>query len=221
MNLLYIFILCCLSVSCVSPRYNKNKIVQVYDEPKHKLVFKKGEVKILDVQIMPHDTTQFHIHSNPMFFVSLGWQKDAGQQLNAKWSEYEPEWPSGEIDSDTTYSSKPIIHRSTNGGNTLSHLIGIVNTGKGMNSSYNSDGYEVANRWFRSKRIVLNFGDTVNIPKSNFPVVLVIISGSQLLVVQDKMSKIYDTKWIYLQGKHTLINPSNDELKIIQIEMLN
>ncbi len=221
MKLFYIFSVCIIITSCINSKNSKSKIYQVYEDPMHKLVFEKGEVKILDVQIKPQDTTQFHIHSNPTFYVSLGWQKDAGQPLNGKWSSYNPEWPNGEVDCDTSYASKPIVHRATNGGNSLSRIIGIINTGNGITSSYNSKGYEIANRYFRSKRIFLNPRDTANIPKSDFPIVLVVVSGTKLQVIQENGNKTYDTKWFFLEGKYSLVNPSDDKLIVIEIEVLN
>ena len=220
-NLFYIFSLGCLMISCTSPGSDKNKIVQVYAEPMHQLVFEKGEVKILDVQIMPHDTTQFHIHSNPMFYVSLGWQKDAAQLLNGEWGAYDAEWPGGEVDSDTSYALTPIVHRATNGGTTVSRLIGIVNMGKGISVNNNSTEYEVANKWFRSKRIFLDAGDTINTPKPDFPVILVVVSGTKLKIIPNKGKENFERKWFYLEDKYTLINLGDAKLEIIKIEVLN
>jgi uncharacterized protein YcfL len=47
---------------------NKNKFLEVYEEPMHKLVFEKDELKIIDVQINPRDTTQFHLHTQCFCF---------------------------------------------------------------------------------------------------------------------------------------------------------
>lgn len=43
----------------------------VRNEPRHHNVFENDYVRILDVFIPPHDTTQFHIHSTPSVFVML------------------------------------------------------------------------------------------------------------------------------------------------------
>jgi hypothetical protein len=79
---------------------------------------KKDELKIIDVQINPRDTTQFHLHRYPMF-LSLGVQKAADQAPNSNWivSDVDEEWPNGETASDTSYINKPVVHRVTRGTN--------------------------------------------------------------------------------------------------------
>jgi quercetin dioxygenase-like cupin family protein len=43
----------------------------VRNEPRHHNVFENDYVRILDVFIPPHDTTQFHIHNTPSIFIML------------------------------------------------------------------------------------------------------------------------------------------------------
>ena len=38
------------------------------------LIFEKNKVRILDVQIAPGEITQYHVHAQPMFYISLGWE---------------------------------------------------------------------------------------------------------------------------------------------------
>jgi hypothetical protein len=45
--------------------------VQVRNEPRHTNVFENKYIRILDVNIKPHDTTQWHIHSTPSVFLLL------------------------------------------------------------------------------------------------------------------------------------------------------
>ncbi|HTE01869.1 MAG TPA: hypothetical protein VK668_21415 [Mucilaginibacter sp.] len=48
---------------------NANAQVQVRNEPRHKNVFENKYIRILDVNIQPHDTTMFHVHSTPSVFL--------------------------------------------------------------------------------------------------------------------------------------------------------
>ena len=43
----------------------------VRNEPRHHNVFENDYIRILDVFVAPHDTTQFHIHSTPSVFITL------------------------------------------------------------------------------------------------------------------------------------------------------
>lgn len=45
--------------------------VQVRDEPRHHNVFENKCVRLLDVYLAPHDTTQYHVHSTPSVFLVL------------------------------------------------------------------------------------------------------------------------------------------------------
>lgn len=222
LNSCYILIVYSIILSSCTNHNGENlKIVEVYDEPKHIVVYQKNDVKILDEQLMPHDTTLFHIHKNPIFYVSFGWQKDAGQLLNGEWSEYEPEWPLGEIYCDTSYASKPIIHRSTNGGNSKSRLIGILNMGSGKDSSCNSDEYEICNKWFRSNRIVLNEGDTITSSKPDFPFVFVFVNKAKYILIENDQIAFSEKDWAYLENQYMLINKSKSKLEVIKVEVLN
>ena len=58
--------------------------VAVRNEPRHHDVFENDYVRILDVFLAPHDTTQFHIHNTPSVFViytktATGSQLKSGQ----------------------------------------------------------------------------------------------------------------------------------------------
>jgi len=48
-----------------------NAQVAVRNEPRHHNVFENDYVRVLDVFIPPHDTTQFHIHSTPSVFTTF------------------------------------------------------------------------------------------------------------------------------------------------------
>ena len=45
--------------------------VLVHEEPRHRPVFQNKEIRILNVLVPPGDTSQYHIHNTPSFFVRL------------------------------------------------------------------------------------------------------------------------------------------------------
>ena len=45
--------------------------VPVRDEPRHHNVFENSYVRLLDVFLGPHDTTQFHVHNTPSVFTTF------------------------------------------------------------------------------------------------------------------------------------------------------
>lgn len=45
--------------------------VLVHEEPRHRPVFQNKEIRILNVLVPPGDTSQYHIHNKPSFFIRL------------------------------------------------------------------------------------------------------------------------------------------------------
>jgi hypothetical protein len=100
----------------------------VRDEPRHHNVFENEYVRILDVHLAPHDTTQYHVHNTPSVFIVftktitgsqlLGQTPVMGQLLGRN-SATEPGYP--------TYDSLviPRIHRVWNDDSTWFHVMDI------------------------------------------------------------------------------------------------
>lgn len=45
--------------------------VLVHEEPRHRPVFQNKEIRVLNVLVPPGDTSQYHIHNTPSFFIRL------------------------------------------------------------------------------------------------------------------------------------------------------
>lgn len=85
--------------------------VQVRFEPRHKNVFENKYIRLLDVHIAPSDTTLFHIHSTPSFFLILTNTKVGVQVKGQDWT------TSQNIAGESWYQSflnDTLIHRVTN-----------------------------------------------------------------------------------------------------------
>ena len=199
-----------------------SEFVEVYEEPRHQLVFENKDFKVLDIQIKAGDTTLFHRHRNPMFYTSLGWQKSTSQLLNSEWNKTgSEEWMTGGTGTNASYVTQPMIHRVTNTGIKLSRLIGVLNTSKSASTSNTSAINKASNRWFRSERIELIPGDTLNYQKSEFPIVIILVSGDEIEVIKNNKSSIHNKKWLQVEERSQLINSNESKIEIIQIEVLN
>jgi len=202
-------------------KISDSEFVEVYEEPRHKLVFENKDFKILDIQIKPNDTTLFYRHRKPMFYVSLGWQQNASQLLNADWKKgASEEWPIGEIDIDSSYLNNPIIHRVTNVGAKPSRLIGILNTSNGLKLTDKSDSNQSKSRWFRSKRIELNENESLDYQQLENPTIIIIVSSDEIEVIKDNKSRSHNKKWLVVEDMTQLNNSSNSKIEMIQIEVL-
>lgn len=96
--------------------------VQVRFEPRHKNVFENKYIRILDVNIAPGDTSQFHIHSTPSFFLRFTntnvWTQNKGQDWTQSLR------AAGEPSYDA-FLNDQLIHRVTNSDTAAFHVIDI------------------------------------------------------------------------------------------------
>lgn len=221
MLILMTFLLTSCSGKADKKGTSNSEFVEVYEEPRHQLVFEHKDFKILDIQIIPGDTTLFHRHKNPMFYVSLGWQENASQLLNAKWKQGDSEeWPTGEMDVDSSYLTNPIIHKVTNKGLKTSRLIGILNTGNGLNISESKENNNY-NRWFRSKKIELKPNDTLIFRKLEFPTIGVFTSNGTVKIMKNNRAHMLNKNWYFVEDDSKIINSGDSKVEFIQIEVLN
>ena len=139
--------------------------VPVYREPHHRLVLEAGPVRVIDVDIQPGDTTQFHIHDSPILLVRVAISPVDIQNLGAEWggagarklSNSHP----GAIDLDTSYALRPITHRIANIGRTSFRLIGVINGGPGQSTEDRLNRVTLpgtaasSSSWFQASRLAL------------------------------------------------------------------
>lgn len=85
--------------------------VQVKLEPRHKNVFENKYLRLLDVNIVPGDTTLLHIHSTPSFFLAMTNTMVGVQIKGLDWTK------SQNVAGESWYQSflnDTLIHRVTN-----------------------------------------------------------------------------------------------------------
>src|SRR5215475_8061503 len=111
-----ILLLICLALSPIAWSQ-----VQVSEEPRHHKVLANEWVRVLDVHIPPHDTTQMHKHSTPSVFLILSNTKTGSQVVvePAKTS-----FADGNIWFES-FQDKPRIHRVWNEDTVEFHVMDI------------------------------------------------------------------------------------------------
>lgn len=111
----------CFSLLVICSFLLTNAQVAVRNEPRHHNLFENDYIRILDVVIAPHDTTQFHIHRTPSIFISLS-KTATGSQLIGQQPATSISTPGNcWYDSLTT----PRIHRVWNEDTTWFHTMDI------------------------------------------------------------------------------------------------
>jgi hypothetical protein len=95
--------------------------VAVRNEPRHHNVFENDYIRILDVFIPPHDTTQFHIHNTPSVFTTFTNTATSTQLLGKESASSRSVAGNSWYDSLTT----PRVHRVWNDDTSWFHVMDI------------------------------------------------------------------------------------------------
>jgi hypothetical protein len=161
-----------------------DRVVPVYEEPRHRQIFRSGTTRILELIVLPGDTSLFHTHEDPIAYVNLSGSTLRTQELGKEWSQGggargaraggaapaaapapAAPVPAVRVTSTTSYAQTPVTHRIANTGTGIVHALVIVNQTKGTDATTPQDaGYggmpELTNNWFRVYRFSLPAGQT-------------------------------------------------------------
>lgn len=85
MNIIYKLRLLTIIICFVLLNIKTNAQVPVREEPRHHPILVNKYIRLLDVWIQPHDTTQFHIHATPSLFVILSNTNTVSQIKGEGW----------------------------------------------------------------------------------------------------------------------------------------
>lgn len=140
------------------------RVVNILEEPRHRVVHNDGDVWLLDVQINPGDTTLPHTHDSAIMYTFIS---------NGE----EPLY--GDVSSNTDYVEEEYTHRVSNDGPGLFRIIALANYGPPrdgvMDEPEGLSGHEptLENPWFRSYRIELGQGESTALQTHRNPSVVV------------------------------------------------
>jgi len=161
--------------------------VQVSEEPRHHKVLANEWVRVLDVHVPAHDTTQLHKHSTPSVFIVLSNTRTGSQVL------VEPGKPSfadGNIWFES-FQDKPRIHRVWNEDTVEFHVMDIElphapgsagDAAAGQSSLGNAIDPPFSKLLFDAKparvyRLTLPSGQHAALPRSSTPILVIGLSG--------------------------------------------
>lgn len=191
--------------------FEGQRVVIVHEEPRHRLIVDDGDVKVLDVQILPGDTTLPHRHESPIMytFVSSG-DGPAGGRVSAR----------------TDYLDEPLTHRVTNEGPHLFRIIAIAHYGEGEEAveSGRPDGVEkepqLENRWFRSYRFELAPGEVTPVHRHRNPVVIVQATEGKAEVLREdgfgsQLHGLGEWAWREARGTYRLRNAGDEPVAVV------
>ena len=99
--------------------------VPLSNEPRHTVVYENADLRILDVNIPPKETTLDHVHDHDIVTVSMGGETTTRTQSPGQaWSEPRPPRALGQA-TISDYAGQPGSHRVEN-GRTIPVLVNVV-----------------------------------------------------------------------------------------------
>jgi uncharacterized protein (DUF885 family)/mannose-6-phosphate isomerase-like protein (cupin superfamily) len=135
------------------------QVVPVYHEPHHRQLFAFGTTRILEGQVPPGDTSWYHVHAEPVLYLTLSPGQQRTQNLGEDWGRGRGDGvaaapapaarggapnaagrgaaPAGALvpgvrpTSTTSYYDQPITHRITNAGDRLFRFMVVTNASPG------------------------------------------------------------------------------------------
>jgi quercetin dioxygenase-like cupin family protein len=226
-------ILCAILVFALSPVcLAAQEGVPTHKEPRHKTVLDSVRFRIIDVQIAPGDTTLFHVHDAPAFYVALRVSPTSAQPLGGVWdgvaANADPGWQPGDVDIDTAYVIRPVTHRVTNVGSGQFRLLMVTNSAPVRDSRDSDIGGQlpgsagIMSTWFSQTRVRLHPNATSEWFVAQSPVILVQpLSGRTEITLDSRSPNILESSgaWaLVLAGtRYRLRNTSASPVMLIAI----
>jgi quercetin dioxygenase-like cupin family protein len=201
--------------------------VPVHMEPRHQPVMTLPEARVLDVNLPPHDTSDYHVHAHDIFYAvmegSQVWaQTPAGDTVSGDWED-------GFLGDNITNSIEPVTHRVGNRGTTHFRLLAIENLSPSNTSVPVEFGRMsglgepvVEDHRFRAWRHVLAPGESVAAHAHVYPTMVLMMSGSRVTVDGDGSATNLDLgQWLWhaTASEHTFSNIGSDSAVVAAIEV--
>jgi len=209
--------------------------VPVHLEPRHRLVFNRLPVRILDVQIQPGDTTLYHTHSSAILYVTIGVSPTNQQTLGGDWGSVNlsspPRGEPGSFMAVTSYAERELTHRVTNVGDSLFRLIGIANYGPGVQGDRAAVSEEIPggvveidNPWHRAWRHVLEPGASTPSHTSSTAMVGLQVTPGQVEVTTGTSARgvlAEPGAWFFSQpgSEYVIRNTGSERIEVVIVQV--
>jgi quercetin dioxygenase-like cupin family protein len=221
----------------------QDRIVPVYEEPRHRQIFKSGTTRVLELIVLPGDTSLFHSHEDPIAYINLSGSTLRTQELGKEWSQgggrggarggapapaAAPATPAPgvRVTSTTSYAQTPATHRIANTGTGIVHALVLVNQTKGTDATTPKDvGFEgtpeLTNNWFRVYRFSLPPGQT-GTHTHKTPTFLAQTSEGTAVARGARLRALNDVgDWAFFDAgvAHEISNTSTSPVEFVELEV--
>ena len=156
---------------------------EMWEEPGHQLVFEQGDVRILDIRMVPGVTSEFHSHHFATVYIRIQDALMQNQDYGEEWGDRveRPYGPVGSLMNATGYVERNTYHRVRNTDDRTFHLLSIVNSANPIVDiepmPAGEGGDLLNNAWFAEHRVALSPGETSDVLSFGNDAVLVQIDN--------------------------------------------
>ena len=222
----------------------QDRFVPVYEEPRHRQVFKSGTTRILELIVLPGDTSLFHTHEDPIAYINLSTSALRTQEMGKEWSQGGGRGggaraggapaqtapaapvPAVRVTSTTSYAQTPATHRIANTGTGIVHALVVVNQTKGTDAITPKDaGFEgtpeLTNNWFRAYRFALPPGQS-GTHTHKVPAFLVQTSDGTAVTQGARLRALNQVgDWAFFDAgvAHEMRNTSTATVEFVEVEV--
>ena len=198
------------------------EVIAVSKELMHKKVFENDYLRVLDVQIAPGDTTQFHKHETPSVFISLHPVRTGSQVIVEEGSATVLSLDR-RISFEGFYKS-PRIHRVWNADTSVFHVMDIEVLTKGDKDIGEPIQGEAFKELFdappvRTYRVTLKSNQTIEIKRNTAVLVVGLNDGSNVMVNEKAFAKQGDFLFIPPSESIKLVNKMLQECSFALLEL--
>ncbi|MEO6219987.1 MAG: hypothetical protein ABIO81_06130 [Ginsengibacter sp.] len=191
--------------------------VPVSKEPRHHLVFENNKVRILNVLVLPGDTTQYHVHSTPSVFIPFTKTRTGSQRINEQ-----PEYGTsvaGNVWFEDLSEPHIKIHRVWNVDTSVFHVMDIELLKKETRFISNPPAIphahiQIDTPFARTYIIKLAKNEELNIKEQTCDFILVAINDSEIKMIENgKESRTFIESgqyyWINANDNFLIFNRGN------------
>ncbi|MFK7865772.1 MAG: hypothetical protein AB8B95_16260 [Pseudohongiellaceae bacterium] len=203
----------CFSVSAgaADEPFEGRRVVPILEEPRHRTVYKDGDVYLLDVQINPGDMTLPHTHNAAILYTFIS---NGEGPLN------------GRVSGNTDYVENNFTHEVKNEGPGLFRIIALTNYGPGVDLEVDDLPKDVEseiaeeNPWFRSYRLTLEAGEETTVQTFANPNVIVQVTEGLIHVtrpdgVTSELTEMGHWAWRKEHVPYSVINLSDKAVEVV------
>jgi len=179
-----------LSLAALIANADEPERLAMWDEPSHQPVFHRDHVRVMDVFFPGGATSEFHFHENAATYVFIQAGRVADQTYGENWVKFpEGAIQKGQILMRTDYIAENLFHRVRNIDTTPTQIFAVVNLSEQSadpaTAAVEMENGEIANAWFRVRRLELAPGATSDELRIDDDAILVQTNDGASHVLQD------------------------------------